>query len=109
MRDYWRESVEIALDEAGVTATDEQIEEIAGAIEISHENYGMAMGHDVASVNLAGERERETERLKSEIERERAKITCRECNGSGWQTTHGPIHNCTSQCWKCRGAGRHDP
>lgn len=107
--DYWQEAVECALDEAGISATPKQIEDIAGAMEISHENYGMAMGHDVASANLTAHRERELAEARAETERERNKVICKECGGRGRIIEHGPVHSYDSECWKCRGEGRHDP
>lgn len=44
--DYWKECIEEALDDAGITATKEQIETIVGWVEGAHDNYGMAHGHD---------------------------------------------------------------
>lgn len=44
--DYWTECIEVAFDEAGINATDEQIQCVAGAVEGGAENYGMAFGHD---------------------------------------------------------------
>lgn len=40
--DYWDECIAIAFEEAGITATREQGEYVAGAVQGSHENYGMA-------------------------------------------------------------------
>ena len=42
MMKYWHEAVACALDEAGVTATDEQIDAIAKDMEGAHENIGLA-------------------------------------------------------------------
>ena len=106
--DYWREVIDEALACAGVVATDEQREQIAGDIEVSHENYGMAMGHDVASSNLRAARERELKDAQDALERERNKVHCKVCNGTGREVTHGPYHSSDSECWKCRGQGRHD-
>lgn len=44
--DYWEECISGALEEAGLTATKEQIDCIVGWVEGAHENYGMAHGHD---------------------------------------------------------------
>lgn len=40
--EFWIECASEALDMAGVTATDEQIKEIAATVQGAHENYGMA-------------------------------------------------------------------
>ena len=107
--DYWREAVDCALDDAGVTATELQREEIAGVMEVNHENYGMFSGDDVASANLRAAHERENFDLKCELARERNKVHCKECQGAGRITTYGPCHSSNLQCWKCNGDGRHDP
>lgn len=44
--DYWKECIEAAFNDAGIEATPEQIEAVAGDVECGHENYGMAFGHD---------------------------------------------------------------
>lgn len=106
--DYWQECVEAALNDAGLVATTEQIEQMASVFEGAYENYGLYSGNEVASKNLAAHREDEMQQLRNEIERERRKITCRECNGTGEYVSHGPYHSAYSTCFKCNGAGRHD-
>jgi len=100
--DYWKECVAEALEDAGITASDEQIDTVASWVEGAHDNYGMAFGHDCIPnpVTL------ENERLKKEIKKERDKIICPECKGTGEYITRGPIHSAWSQCGKCRGEGR---
>jgi len=46
--EYWEEALEIALEDEGASnaLTKEQISNIAGALAVSAENEGMAMGHD---------------------------------------------------------------
>ncbi len=106
MTDYWTEHAEIALDEAGLTATPKQIDTIAGVIESAHEFYGQSMGHDVASKNFQSAKDGEIRDLKKELDAERAKVVCSECWGKGWTTSHGPAHSSTSQCFRCKGDGR---
>lgn len=101
--DYWREAVEIALSEAGVVATPEQIKEIGWAIEGSVENFGQAF-HTPESPYPA-----EIEKLKRELRTEENKVICRTCNGRGRIITQGPYHSSDSQCYKCQGDGRHSP
>ena len=107
--DYWRECIDIAFDEFGISATEEQREEVAGAVEVGHDNYGMAFGHDVASKNFKAHKEGELEELSRKLERERKKIHCKVCNGSGEEVIQGPYHVGVSRCYKCNGQGRHDP
>ena len=63
--DYWKECIEIAFEEAGITATDEQIDQVAGSVEGGHENYGMARGYDA----IPNPRDSEVERLKNKIKK----------------------------------------
>lgn len=105
--DYWKETIESAFDEAGITATPGQIDLVAGAVEVSHENCGMAHGHDVASANWSASRDAEIERLKQELRDERDKVVCTECKGRGHVTEScGPVRSSTSTCFKCKGDGR---
>jgi len=101
--EYWEECVSQALDEVGISATQEQIFSIARDVEIAHEQYDMAHGYDAIPNPLI----EENKRLKSKITAEKEKVICEICNGTGNITTHGPCHSGTSQCWKCRGEGRH--
>ncbi len=104
--DYWVEAVESSLEEHGVKATTEQIECIAGDIEVCHENYGMAHGHDVIYSNWVGSQESEIARLKKLLREEKDKTPCRTCNGRGFVVSPGPYHSSEHQCWTCHGAGR---
>lgn len=52
-RDYWLECVSIALEEAGVSATEEQLQQIAEAVEGCHENYGMSFYSPPTSDRIA--------------------------------------------------------
>ena len=61
--DYWNECVSEAFEDAGITATDEQINTVAGWIEGAHDNYGMAFGHDA----IPNPKDAEVERLKLTI------------------------------------------
>lgn len=104
--EYWLEQAEIAMDEAKIKATPDQLDTIAGVIESAHEFYDQSMGHDVASANWHGENEREIKDLKAELHREREKTVCPECKGSRVTHTYGGTMMSTSSCWKCNGDGR---
>ena len=52
---YWHECVSEALDVAGITATDDQIAEVASWVRSAHENYGMAHSHDCIPNPLVAE------------------------------------------------------
>ena len=46
MNNYWEECVSEAFQEAGITATSDQIKIVSEYVEGAHENYGMAHGHE---------------------------------------------------------------
>ncbi len=58
--DYWNECIAQACEEAGVTATQEQVASIAASVKVAHENYGTAHGLD----RLRDGRDEEIARLK---------------------------------------------
>lgn len=101
--DYWEECISIALEECGLSATKEQINDIAGAVEGAHENYGMAFGYDAIPNPL----QEENRKLQAEIKAERDKVICELCHGKGRIITPGPYHSSDSECPRCRGDGRH--
>lgn len=68
--DFWEECISEALEDAGLTATAEQIDTIASWVEGAHENYGMAHGHDCISNPL--EEELRKQKLKTQEAEERA-------------------------------------
>lgn len=101
--EYWQECIAVALDEAGVIATIEQINEIADTVEGAHECYGMAFYQPENP--LIGELKEAKQALKAEQDL----VFCQTCRGSGSLTSHGPYHSATSSCWKCNGNGKHKP
>lgn len=76
-KDYWVETVMSSFEEHGICADAEQIERVAGDMQGSSENEGMAFGDDVAHQNLAGEHERELARLRKKLEAENERETAR--------------------------------
>lgn len=103
--DYWLECVTCACDEAGVVATAAQLRELAEAVQISHENYGMAFYQPSSSDHY----QPKIDKLKRELKIERSKEHCRECNGRGRIYTQGRYHGSDSQCPKCHGEGKRLP
>ncbi len=65
---YWKDCISEALGDAGVAATNEQIEIITDWVEGAHDNYGMANGHDC----IPNPMESEVDKLKGEIKRIKA-------------------------------------
>ncbi len=103
--DYWKECVTEALEDAKLTATDEQISTITSWVEGAHDNYGMAHGHDCIPNPLTAE----IESLRSKLKAEEQKVHCKECGGRGRITENFGTRSSNSECWKCRGEGRHKP
>ena len=103
--DFWREVVSDALCEHGVTASDTQIAFIATDIQGCAENMDMA----VPAPSGPSPERRELENLREELKRERNKVICTGCGGSGQLWSQGPYHGSFHTCWKCNGAGRLDP
>lgn len=101
---YWEECISIAAEECGLDITKEQIEFIAGSVESGHENYGMAYG----SYCIPNPLQIENDKLKTELKKEKDKVICSECKGTGRIISVGPVHSCESECFKCRGKGRHN-
>lgn len=63
--EYWKECIEEAFDEAGITATDEQITSVIEFVEGAHENIGMATG----SEHIPNPMSSEVEDLKIKIKK----------------------------------------
>ena len=102
MNDYWIECIEIAFDDAGIEATKEQIEQVAGCVEGGHENYGQAMGYDM----IPSQTSIELDKAKQNLKAEQNKIECPDCKGIGGFVIKGPHHSSLTDCSRCRGDGR---
>lgn len=102
--DYYAEGLAEAFEEHGVTATAEQIRAIASDVAGWAECIGMAF-----HVPAGDPRDSELADLRKQLERERNKVVCGACKGSGLLRFQGPYHGSTSTCHKCNGAGRHEP
>jgi len=64
--DYWNECIREAFEDAGLVATKDQIDIVAGWVEGAHDNYGMAYGHDCIPNPLSSE----IEKIKREMVRQ---------------------------------------
>jgi hypothetical protein len=106
--DYWKELIEEAFEEARITATPEQVSIVASWAESGREHYSQAMGYDVASSNWHAQNNAEKEQLRKEVIREKNKVACKECAGTGETKSYFGTFVATSQCSKCHGDGRHD-
>lgn len=103
-RDYWKDCIAEAFEDAGIVANQEQIDTVTSWVEGAHDNYGMSHGHDCIPNPLV----EENKKLSSLLDKERRKTVCRECNGHGSiSSTFGSSgRSSTSQCWVCRGEGK---
>ncbi len=103
--DLWSEMIADSFQEHGVEATVEQVRAVAADAQGMHENWDMVeptpSGPSPAEIEL--------QETKKTLEKERDKVHCRLCNGSGTERIDGPAHYSLSKCWKCGGQGRHAP
>jgi len=102
--DYWIECLECSLEENGLSSklTKSEIELIARDIDRGADMKSMAFGHDCIPNPI----KLENERLNKELELEKSKIHCKECNGRGYITDNFLNRSSTTRCHKCNGEGR---
>lgn len=105
--EYWKECIEIAFEEEGIKATEEQIINVAESVQGAHENYSMYHGYDVISKGAESEAEKELRELKQKLEKEekweRSTKPCKTC------TTTGIVQDGWGRdvvCYDCNGKGR---
>lgn len=97
---YWEECISSSFVEHDIIATKEQIEAIATDIQCAHENYGMVF--HVPENPLAGE----LKKVKSELQKEKEKTMCRECNGRCRIYSNMGTRIISRECSKCNGEGK---
>lgn len=56
---YWKIFAEEVPSDLGVMMTDQQVKDLAYALEGAHENHGLHSGRDIADANWKAQRERE--------------------------------------------------
>ena len=101
MMDYWDECIKIAFEDAGITATAEQINSVVEAVKGGRENYSIYTGeHTIEHPAVS-----EAKALKIELAKEKDKRVCNKCWGRGTLTSSGGTFYSTSQCWMCNGEG----
>lgn len=71
---YWEDTVKESFEDAGITATDEQIDTVISWVEGAHENYGMATGRDCIPAPRESEVDALKKQYKQEIERLESQI-----------------------------------
>lgn len=100
---YWEECLAQSFEEHGVSITPEQLAAVTRDVEGGHECYGQAF-HTPEHPAVE-----ELSRVRAELKAERELVHCETCNGRGRITTQGPYHSSNSECWRCRGNGKHKP
>jgi len=100
--DYWEECIRCAFEDAGIVATEEQIQIVIGTVEVSHENYGTAFGYDCIPNPVV----EENKKLAKQLEIERSKRVCPDCKGSGRIIENYLNRSSDTQCSKCHGEGK---
>jgi len=103
--DYWEETIRQAFDEAGIVATQEQIDLVVGAVEVSHENRWMAHGYDaILRYNEAQvELDELIARQARHAEWKNSTKPCPACFTTG---VRQDIWNRDTECDECNGKGR---
>lgn len=105
--DYWGECIRIALEEAGLSASEEQIDTIVSAVEGDFENYSLARGYETIPKHSQTIAEKALQELQQEIEKEKVYIStikpCKSCNTTGSVLD---IWNREIECFECSGKGR---
>jgi len=76
MMDYWEECIAEAFEDAGITATKEQIDTVASWVEGAHENYGMAHGYDAIPNPLESEIGELKRKHKKEMDEQEEREEC---------------------------------
>lgn len=99
---YWKECINEAFEDAGIAATKEQTDIVISWVEGAYDNRSMAFGYDAIPNPI----KIENDKLKLELEKERKKQICKECNGTGRIISQGYSHSSESECYKCRGEGK---
>ena len=100
--DYWRECIVEAFDDAGIVATGQQIDCVAGWVEGAHENHGLATGRECIPNPLV----EKIDKLERELRQEKALSVCPVCKGRGRLVSYGPAHSAESDCHRCHGRGK---
>lgn len=101
--DYWLECLAQSLEEHGVTASAGQLTAIARDVERAHECYGMAF-YQPENPMID-----ELKEAKAALRKERDKVLCRSCSGSGRLRYNAGPWGIDTQCHKCHGEGKHAP
>ncbi len=101
--DYWEECVRTAFDDAGIVATEEQVQSVRETVEGAYLTYCDYHGHAVIGNPLLDE----IKELKQQLKNEKAKKTCLICKGEGELVIFfGFDWESISACETCNGEGK---
>ena len=108
MNDYWRDCVAESFEDAGISASSEQIDTVASWVEGAFENYSLATGAECIPNPQVVEAKEYLRKVRAEItkrqEWELSTKPCRSCTTTGW-VLDGWGRD--AQCQNCSGTGRH--
>ncbi len=106
MRNYWKDLISEAFEDAKIVATDEQINNVAGWAESGLDNYSQACG-SVHTTRGPSDAEIKLNELKREIKKREDWVSstrpCIDCCTTGWITDSWGQD---MQCLACGGEGR---
>ncbi len=98
--EYWNEAATMALEEANLSASAEQLKIISENLAIAAQQQSMAFG------DFDAPRDNELEKVKHELKIEKEKRVCFQCCGHGVIVSNDGVRTSHSSCFKCKGVGR---
>ena len=97
--DFLRELFELNK----IEVTDVQFKEMAEDIQTHFDMINEMESYQNSGPSPAQE---ENKQLRKELEKEKNKRRCPECQGTGRNIVNGPYHSSESSCFKCNGSGK---
>lgn len=100
-QEYWQETLSELFDHYGIKVTASVLEKISADVAQSHDCYGESTGE----LSIQNPLSEENSQLKKQLKREKDKMICEQCSGTGGEWIDGPYHSSYSDCYKCDGTG----
>lgn len=101
--DYWVECIKEAFEDAGIVATDTQVDMVASWVSGAHEHFGMAHGVE----HIPNPLQAEVDKLEGEIKIADEWVKCDPCWGTGHVFVETGGTKTKMQCGRCDGSGSH--